>query len=295
MSQANMELVFTSDSLKKITTQLKQLKAIGKEIAVGDDSEKAVKNIEKINKAKLQSQKLTRQEINDLRLLEQQTRKNVGANDDLIKTMIGKQFFQTLKNETKQYIDELRRIDVAMYNLGVVAKKTSTEIEEMKLDFLKMASEIPQTAIELANATDILARSGLNYADALGIIEESSKLAVASGEKVESISPVFSKAFVAYKIGAESAEKATNQFYSAILKTPLTMQGLSESLRNSASAFGSYIALTSKSGEELKIYKEQLLQLNIAQTASMTAMGLSASQSGKKYCACTSLTAGRAC
>ena len=92
-------------------------------------------------------------------------------------------------------------------------------------------------------------------------------------ENVADISRILSKSFVAFKLDSESATEAVDGFYSTVLKTPLSMEGLSAALKNSASAFSSYISLTSKADDELKTYKEDLLDLNTAMVGAGVSLG----------------------
>ena len=93
------------------------------------------------------------------------------------------------------------------------------------------------------------------------------------------------KTLVAFSLDTEVAAGAIDTFYSAVLKTPLSIQGLSLAMRNSASAFATLINFTGKSGEELEAYKIKLLNLNVAMTAGFATMGVTSSKSGRIKCA----------
>ena len=133
---------------------------------------------------------LTSKEVNSLKLLRAQTRTNTLGMGGLAKSYLlvasARRFMRSVGKE----ITFLAQLDQSIYNLGVVAGKTTDEIEVMKSEFLKLGSELPQSAIELSNSTDILARSGLTYSSAIETMKAGATLATASGESVASTSRI---------------------------------------------------------------------------------------------------------
>jgi hypothetical protein len=99
-------------------------------------------------------------------------------------------------------------------------------------------------------------------------------------EQMSGVSQVLAKSLVAFKLTGDEAASAINSFHSAVLGTPLSLQGLSNALGNSAAAFATLIEFTNKSGQELNTYKTDLLDLNVAMTGQLAKLGLQASQSG---------------
>jgi len=125
--------------------------------------------------------------VDKLNKVQKTNEKTVG---DLSSAYAGLRMAMSLKNTGKQMISELIKIDKAMFDLGIVAGKSSNEIEAMKYEFLDMATEFPQSAVEIANAVDILVRSGLDYETTVKGIDASIKLATASGEKLSDVSGI---------------------------------------------------------------------------------------------------------
>ena len=151
---------------------------------------KITKEIEKYQQSVKNGIPLTRKQINDLQELEKTKRKNVTTTHDLASAYAALQVFRRLSRMYTQQAKTLRDIDQSMYNLGVVAGKTTNEIEKMKLEFLDLATKSTQSAIELADATDILARSGLEFESAFETMMAGAKLATASGESVADVSRI---------------------------------------------------------------------------------------------------------
>jgi len=178
------------------------------------------------------------------------------------------------------FVSELVKIDESMFNLGVVAGKTGSEIEEMKWQLIELSTKYPQASTDIADAIDLVARTGLSFSDSLATVQAGLILATASGESLSSIASVLAKSLVAFSLRGEDAQKAINSFYSAVLQTPLSLEGLSQSMKNSASSFATLIEFTKKSGSALQDYKEDLLDLQVAMTAGLAKLGLGASQSG---------------
>ena len=111
------------------------------------------------------------------------------------------------------------------------------------------------------------------YEEAVKIVDAGSKLAIASGEDLNFITETLAKTIVAFSLSADTSSESVDRFQSAILNTPLSMEGLSNAMKNSASAFATLINFTKKSGDELETYKQNLLNLNVALTAQFAKQG----------------------
>jgi len=209
-----------------------------------------------------------------------QTEKSTKNIDKLAAAHQALQLHMQMVANIKDAINELRKLDETMYNLGAITERTTGEIENMKYMFLDLATTIPISAIEMAKSVDLIVRTGLSYKDAMMVMEASAKLAIASGEKLSYISNIMSRSLVAFRLEGIDATKAINSFFSAVLQSPLNMKGIQDSLKNAASSFATLIDFTEKSGAELKKYKTDLLDLSVAMTASLSKLGLNSSTSG---------------
>jgi len=112
-----------------------------------------------------------------------------------------------------------------------------------------------------------------SYKDALEIVNASTVLATASGENLNFITETLSKTLVAFSLDANVATDSINRMQSAVLNTPLSIEGLSSAMKNSASSFATVINFTNKTNESLDAYKQKLLDLNIAMTAQFAKQG----------------------
>jgi len=148
------------------------------------------KSIHEYNSKIKESSKLNTENKNSLNQLESQAKSSGEAVNDLAGAYIALRAAKAFMSEIKRDIRLLADIDQSLFNLGVVAGKTTTEIEKMKIDFLALGATIPISAIKLADATDILARSGLEYIDAIQTMRAGAELAVAAGEDIADVSRI---------------------------------------------------------------------------------------------------------
>ena len=78
---------------------------------------------------------------------------------------------------------------------------------------------------------------------------------------------------VAFKLEGEDAKDVIDSMYTASLKTPTSIQGISDAMKNSASAFATLTEFTTQSGTDLDLYKKKLLDLNVAMTGKLATLG----------------------
>jgi len=229
---------------------------------------------------------ITKDEVNSLKLLNVQLSKNSKTVD---RTTMS---FQTLLMGARRVsqvvsglINEIGSIDESIYNLGVVSGKSAVGVEVLKRELVLASTAIPKSATDMATSMDLVVRTGRSLQQAQELTNSSMKLAVASGEDLNYITETMAKTLVAFSLDTDIAAESIDSFYSAVLKTPLSIRGLSLAMRNSASAFATLINFTGKSGEELEAYKVKLLNLNVAMTAGFATMGVTSSKSGRIKCA----------
>lgn len=180
------------------------------------------------------------------------------------------------------FINTTKQLENATFSVGVASQKTITDIDQLKSDFLTLAETVPVTATELANAVDALIRSGRSYGDAMKIVEQASKLAVASGDGLKETSAVVTKILVALAIKGENAQQALNALHSTAIQTATSMGGLSDSFKQVAGVLGALTISSKKQGEELEGYKQTMLELGSAVIGTFNNLGKGASEAGTK-------------
>lgn len=99
-------------------------------------------------------------------------------------------------------------------------------------------------------------------------------------EELSYVSQILAKSLVAFKLEAEDATYVAQSLHSAVLETPLSLEKMKNALNNSASAFGSFLTFTDKTGESLKEYKRELFDTASALTGALVKAGNKASTSG---------------
>ena len=109
--------------------------------------------------------------------------------------------------------------------------------------------------------------------DSVEIVTQGMKLAIATGESLSSVTDALSRTMVAFSLSADKAKEIISQFYSTAIQTPSSVDQISQALTNSSSAFATLINNTEKSGEGLKQYQSDLLELNVAMVGSLSEVG----------------------
>ena len=183
---------------------------------------------------------------------------------------------QVIKNITA----EMRELDRVVFNMGVVAGRSVPEIREMRSEVLALSSDVSISATEIAKASDTVQRTGKSYEESMLLVKAGMKAAIASGEDLQSIIQIANKAMLGFKINADEANEVFEMFHSTVLNSPLDFQKLGAAMGQSASIFGLFIESTSKSGDELKEYKKELLGVNSVLVAIQAEQGRAAGSSG---------------
>jgi TP901 family phage tail tape measure protein len=240
-----------------------------------DDLRKKDKKELDILKNKLsQSKQLTKVELSRLQILER------AAKINRVMYTVGGAIAYKAYGFASSQIDELGDMDKSFFDLGVVAGKSTSEIRKMRKEFFDLSREIPITAQAMADATNSIARTGMSFDDSFKTMEAAAKLSVASGEDLAFTSQMLAKQLVAFKLSGEEAAETIDSIHSIALTTPTSLQGINDTLKSSAAAFGVLISMTDKSGDSLTNYKKQLVDLNLAMTGTLAQIGLKASTAG---------------
>ena len=150
-------------------------------------------------------------------------------------------------------------------------------IEKLNRSFSQLASTVPKSASELAQAVDDLIRTGRSYEESRKIIEEVARLSVASGDSLKDTAGVVTKVMVSLGVNAENTVNTLNTMHSVAIQTASDMNFLSESYKSIAGTIGTYVQSTGLAGEELDNYKQKVLDFAMASTGAMANLGLSAS------------------
>ncbi|MGL4948139.1 MAG: phage tail tape measure protein [Mycoplasma sp.] len=171
-------------------------------------------------------------------------------------------------------------LEDAIYALGVVSGKGVGQIRQLRGQFIEMSYDSRYSAKELINATESVVRTGRNIEDAMLIMKSANELATASFSSLESATNTVNKAMVAFQMDASDAAKVAEIFHNSVISTPLDLQQLDDSLKQSASAFGAIIQNTGKSGEALQDYKVDVIETMTVLTGLQSMLGRTGSQAG---------------
>lgn len=259
----------TAETLKQ-QQQMLSMASIGK---TGSHYDKLNAQISKYQGKVRAGIKLTNDEVRSLRLLQAQTTRTATGMAGLANTYVTIAGMRKVLDGLKKQVDYVRELDQAVYDLGVVSKKSSSEIEDLKYQLLDMGSEFPFAAQDIASAMDIIGRTGVSFDDNLASIDDAMKLAISSGGKLSDVASLTAKNMVAFGLSSDQVSNSLNMMHSVVLSSPLTLKGLDDSAKNAASSFAILLEFTGKTGGELERYREQLLALDLAMTGGFAKLG----------------------
>ena len=131
--------------------------------------------------------------------------------------------------------DEFMKLEDATYNLGVVAQMSNAQIQGLRQTMIDMGQDVPIKITEITKAMNETMRTGKTYAEALNLVNNASKLAVASGEDLSDSMQIVNKIFVALKINANNTQDvadAMQNLHATATFTATDLAGLGESAKS---------------------------------------------------------------
>ena len=188
--------------------------------------------------------------------------------------------FRQIGNYLKAQTKEFESFEDSLFQTGIVAGRSASEIRGMRSEIIDLGTTIPRLTQDILENITSIQRTGRTYEEAMQLITQATKLAVSSGENMALSTDVLNKALIAFNINVSDTNKVMNIFHSASIKSPLDLQKISDGLKNSASSMRNFIESTDKSGQELENYKIKILGMNTALLAGQSALGRQASSSG---------------
>ena len=130
--------------------------------------------------------------------------------------------------------DGFMKLEDATYNLGVVAQMSNVQIQGLRQTMIDMGQDVPVKITEITKAMNETMRTGKTYAESLNLVNQASKLAVASGEDLADSMQIINKIFVALKINANNAQDvadAMQNLHATATFTATDLQGLGNSAK----------------------------------------------------------------
>lgn len=177
-------------------------------------------------------------------------------------------------------IEKFEELEDKVFELGVVSGKTTSQIKALRVELLDQASTSRYSAGEISDSLTSVIRTGKEYDEAMKIVASSTDLATASFADLGYATETVNKTMVSFGMEAENAGKVVNAFHNIVLSTPLDLEQLNDSLRQSASGFGAIINFSTQSGESLERYKVSVMETMSVMTGLQALMGRSGSQAG---------------
>lgn len=180
----------------------------------------------------------------------------------------------------RRNIPTFLKFEDSIYNLGVVSKLSVSEIERLKGTLLGISADLPQTATELAMATDVIVRTGQTLPSALKVVTEASRLATASGESLANTVQIVNKILVAMGIEAEEAGRSMQTLHSVSINTATDLAKMGQASKYWASALATFSNITNRGGEELKEYRQELFDFGAVMTGVFANIGRDSTMGG---------------
>lgn len=177
-------------------------------------------------------------------------------------------------------IEKFEELEDKVFELGVVSGKTTTQIKALRTALLDQASTSRYSAGEISDSLTSVIRTGKEYDEAMKIVKSSTDLATASFADLGYATETVNKTMVSFGMGADNAGKVVGAFHNIVLSTPLDLEQLNDSLRQSASGFGAIINFSTKAGGNLEEYKVKVMETMSVMTGLQALMGRSGSQAG---------------
>ena len=200
-------------------------------------------------------------------------------NDNMLSSIV---VFETFRRGIVSIFNDYNKLTSATFGVGIAGEMNLAQIEKLNQSFIQLSQTVPQTATDLAKAVDDLIRTGRSYDDSRKIIEETAKLATASGDSLKDTAQVVTKVMVSLGISGDKVKDTLNTMHSTAIQTASDMGYLAEAFKNVAGTASVYVKNSGLAGKELDDYKQKVLDLSMASIGSLANLGLSASQSGTK-------------
>lgn len=142
-----------------------------------------------------------------------------------------------LITQIRQMIGYVKELDTAMVNLKKVTDETDQVYQRFFERAGKSAQELHANMADLISATAEFAKLGYNITESEGLAKSATILAnVGEFENIEDASTSIVSAMKAFKISANDAMTIVDKMNETANRYPISAQGVSESLRRSASA-----------------------------------------------------------
>lgn len=179
------------DAYKKAIDEAKLLSTAKTQHYINNQKleERASKESSDINK---------RMMIEDARIAEQQNQKKLLSDKDYYNKKM--QYMRAMANLDEQInygtgtaslgvtlgvgnlFKQLLPLEKQVFDLGVVANKSSADLGMLRAELVGMSQELPFSSAEIGKAINDVARTGKSVEEAFAIVKESAKMAVASGK-----------------------------------------------------------------------------------------------------------------
>lgn len=111
----------------------------------------------------------------------------------------------------RSLIHEMTDFSEALFRAGIAAGQTTEQMRDLGLAIGAIGADTGTGFVEAAKSFEVLAKSGLNAAEATGVLRQSLTLASATGTGAVATSTILARVLNAYKVGAQDAGRVTDQ------------------------------------------------------------------------------------
>lgn len=197
--------------------------------------------------------------------------KNIGT--EFSKNMLYVRLFGRGLQDIVSILKSFKEYEDLSLSVGMAGGLNLDQINEYRNGVLRMAQSVKFSASEIMKAQDLVLKTGYNLADSQKIVAAAMNVSRVTFEDLEKVTDLLNKTMLALDMSSMTSAKSSQVLYSAIQSTPLSIDSLGVALRQTGSAFGAVIEMTSKSGQALEDYKETTFETMTALSGALALMG----------------------
>lgn len=179
----------------------------------------------------------------------------------------------------KGLIDEMGEFTVAMKEVSTLSQDVTRDLEGWKAKVVDLTTEIPIGAVEAAKAMYQIESAGHHGADAMNVLKESAKGAIAGVTETETVADAITTILNSYNMKAEEAAHVNDLLFTTVRLGKTRMDELAHTIAQAAPIASTYgvaieevlaaVATLTKSGTPTAMAMRQVRSAIVAVTKSL--------------------------
>lgn len=179
----------------------------------------------------------------------------------------------------KGLIDEMGEFTVAMKEVSTLSQDVAKDLDGWKAKVVEMTTEIPIGAVEAAKAMYQIESAGHHGADAMNVLKESAKGAIAGVTETETVADAITTILNSYNMSADEAAHVSDLLFTTVRLGKTRMDELAHTIAQAAPIASTYgvaieevlaaVATLTKSGTPTAMAMRQVRSAIVAVTKSL--------------------------